>query len=187
MASPQLRPFKTVLHLSRLLTERTLIKVTVSFWLQYLIKFLACICNKALWIRTELAFAALVLELSMVPKNKSVLWRIPLTTAEGSSTIEDIDMETIGSIEIIKGPNSTSFGSGLGWRYQSVCSRDSHGWIQTKSTTTYGSFGLLKQSFSGNYGEALTKGSVNYNHLQSDGFQNSSYDRKSLTLQGQQR
>jgi iron complex outermembrane receptor protein len=36
----------------------------------------------------------------------------------------------------------------------------------------------LKQSFSGNYGEALTKGSVNYNHLQSDGFrQNSSYDR----------
>jgi hypothetical protein len=25
MASPQLRPFKTVLHLSRLLTERTLI------------------------------------------------------------------------------------------------------------------------------------------------------------------
>jgi iron complex outermembrane receptor protein len=38
------------------------------------------------------------------------------------------------------------------------------------------------------YGEALTKGSVNYNHLQSDGFrQNSSYDRKSLTLQGQQK
>jgi iron complex outermembrane receptor protein len=42
--------------------------------------------------------------------------------------------------------------------------------FQTKSTTTYGSFGLLKQSFSGNYGEALTKG-INYNHLQSDGFQ----------------
>jgi iron complex outermembrane receptor protein len=60
--------------------------------------------------------------------------------------------------------------------------------FQTKSTTTYGSFGLLKQSFSGNYGEASTKGSINYNHLQSDGFrQNSSYDRKSLTLQGQQK
>jgi iron complex outermembrane receptor protein len=40
---------------------------------------------------------------SLSTKNKSVLWRIPLTTAEGSSTIEDIDMETIGSIEIIKG------------------------------------------------------------------------------------
>jgi hypothetical protein len=32
----------------------------------------------------------------------------------------------------------------------------------------------LKQSFSGNYGEALTKGSVNYNHLQSDGFRQNS-------------
>jgi hypothetical protein len=58
----------------------------------------------------------------MVPKIKAYYEGIPLTTAEGSSTIEDIDMETIGSIEIIKGPNSTSFGSG-GWRYQSVCSR----------------------------------------------------------------
>jgi iron complex outermembrane receptor protein len=45
----------------------------------------------------------------MVPKKiKAYYEGIPLTTAEGSSTIEDIDMETIGSIEIIKGPNSTS-------------------------------------------------------------------------------
>jgi hypothetical protein len=28
----------------------------------------------------------------------------------------------------------------------------------------------FETKFSGNYGEALTKGSVNYNHLQSDGF-----------------
>jgi hypothetical protein len=34
-------------------------------------------------------------------KNKTYYEGIPLTTAEGS-TIEDIDMETIGSIEIIK-------------------------------------------------------------------------------------
>jgi iron complex outermembrane receptor protein len=39
----------------------------------------------------------------MVPKNKAYYEGIPLTTA-GSSTIEDIDMETIGSIEIIKDP-----------------------------------------------------------------------------------
>jgi iron complex outermembrane receptor protein len=94
-------------------------------------------------------------------------------------------METIGSIEIIKGPNSTSFGSGLGGvnLFAREIPMDE---FQTKSTTTYGSFGLLKQSFFGNYGEASTKGSVNYNHLQSDGFR-SSYDRKSLTLQGQQK
>jgi iron complex outermembrane receptor protein len=102
-------------------------------------------------------------------KIKAYYEGIPLTTAEGSSTIEDIDMETIGSIEIIKGPNSTSFGSGLGGVINLFAREIPMDEFQTKSTTTYGSFGLLKQSFSGNYGEAL-KGSVNYNHLQSDGF-----------------
>jgi iron complex outermembrane receptor protein len=121
-------------------------------------------------------------------KIKAYYEGIPLTTAEGSSTIEDIDMETIGSIEIIKGPNSTSFGSGLGGVINLFAREIPMDEFQTRSTTTYGSFGLLKQSFSGNYGEASTKGSINYNHLQSDGFrQNSSYDRKSLTLQGQQK
>jgi iron complex outermembrane receptor protein len=59
-----------------------------------------------------------------------------------SSTIEDIDMETIGSIEIIKGPNSTSFGSGLGGVINLFAREIPMDEFQTKSTTTYGSFGL---------------------------------------------
>jgi iron complex outermembrane receptor protein len=55
-----------------------------------------------------------------------------------------------------KGPNSTSFGSGLG-ELLSICfARDSMDEFQTKSTiTTYGSFGLLEQQ-DFNY-EASTK------------------------------
>jgi iron complex outermembrane receptor protein len=113
---------------------------------------------------------------------------ISLTTADGSSTIEDIDMETIGRIEIIKGPNSTSFGSGLGGVINLFAREIPPLEFQTKSNTTYGSFGLLKQSFAANYGNSSTMASVNYNHLQSDGFrQNSAYDRKSLTAQGKQK
>jgi iron complex outermembrane receptor protein len=121
-------------------------------------------------------------------KIKTYFEGIPLTNTEGESTIEDIDMETIGSIEIIKGPNSTSFGSGLGGVINLFAREVPANEFQTQATTTYGSFGLLKQNFSGNYGKAATMGSVNYSHLQSDGFrQNSSYDRKSLTLQGKQK
>jgi iron complex outermembrane receptor protein len=58
-------------------------------------------------------------------------------------------METIGSIEIIKGPNSTSFGSGLGGVINLFAREIPMDEFQTKSTTTYGSFGLLKQSFLG--------------------------------------
>ena len=121
-------------------------------------------------------------------KIKAYFEGIPLTTAEGSSTIEDIDMEAIGRIEIIKGPNSTSFGSGLGGVINLFAREIPTQEFQTKSNTTYGSFGLLKQSFAANYGKSSTMASVNYNHLQSDGFrQNSSYDRKSFTIQGKQR
>jgi iron complex outermembrane receptor protein len=68
--------------------------------------------------------------------------------AEGSSTIEDIDMETIGSIEIIKGPNSTSFGSGLGGvinLFAREIPMDEFRLSQPRPMA----FGLLKQSFSG--------------------------------------
>ncbi|MDG2431095.1 TonB-dependent receptor [Flavobacterium sp.] len=115
---------------------------------------------------------------------KTYLDNIPLTTAEGESTIEDIDLETIGSIQIIKGPNATSFGAGLGGIIHLLTNLGGNQKSFVKSNSTYGSFGLLKQSFSGGYAQESANGYVNYSHLQSDGFrQNSSYDRKSLHLQ----
>jgi hypothetical protein len=60
--------------------------------------------------------------------------KIPLTTAEGSSTIEDIDMETIGSIEIIKGPNSLALVLVGGYQWL-----ERFPWMNSRlSPTTYG-------------------------------------------------
>ncbi len=39
---------------------------------------------------------------------------IPLTTGDGISTMEDLDLHGIGSIEILKGPSSALYGAGLG-------------------------------------------------------------------------
>jgi iron complex outermembrane recepter protein len=39
---------------------------------------------------------------------------IPLTSAEGELTLDDIDPESLGGVEIIKGPNSSIYGAGLG-------------------------------------------------------------------------
>ena len=116
-------------------------------------------------------------------KIKSYFENIPLTTAEGESTIEDIDMENIGRIEIVKGPNSTSSGSGLGGVIHLFAKDIPAQTFALKSATTYGSYGLLKQSFSGVYSQNTIASTINYNHLQSDGFrQNSAYDRKSVSL-----
>ena len=45
---------------------------------------------------------------------------IPLTDGSGISTIEDIDLNTLGSIEVLKGPSSSVYGSGLGGTIQLI-------------------------------------------------------------------
>jgi iron complex outermembrane receptor protein len=39
---------------------------------------------------------------------------IPLTSGDGISTLEDLDLFSIGSMEVLKGPSSALYGSGLG-------------------------------------------------------------------------
>ena len=113
---------------------------------------------------------------------------IPLSSGEGETVVEDIDVATIEKIEIIKGPNSTSFGSGLGGVIH-LFSREmplmeSFG----KSTTTFGSFGLLQQRLSGGYSDSNSNLFLNYSDLQSDGYRaNSSYNRKSFNIHGSQK
>ncbi len=113
---------------------------------------------------------------------------IPLTSGDGDTTIEDIDLETIGRIEISKGPNNTSFGSGLGGVIHLFAKETPNQESFGKSSTTYGSYGLIKQSWGAGYSDANSNLFANYTHLQSDGFRdNSSYDRKSFTIHAQQK
>ncbi|MDI6032432.1 TonB-dependent receptor [Flavobacterium sp. LB2P84] len=121
-------------------------------------------------------------------KIKAYFDGIPLSSGEGETTIDDIDLASIEKIEIIKGPNSTSFGSGLGGVIQ-LFSREtplleSFG----KSTVTFGSFGLLQQRLSAGYSDSKTNVFTSFTDLQSDGFRaNSSYNRKSFNLHGKQK
>ena len=113
---------------------------------------------------------------------------IPLSSGEGETVIEDLDLASIEKIEIIKGPNSTSFGSGLGGVIH-LFSREtplleSFG----KATMTFGSFGLLQNRLSGGYSDSNTNLFSSYSDLQSDGYRaNSSYKRKSFNLHGRQK
>ncbi|RTY96065.1 TonB-dependent receptor [Flavobacterium sp. GT3R68] len=121
-------------------------------------------------------------------KIKAYFDGIPLTSAEGETTIDDIDLAAIERIEITKGPNSTSFGSGLGGVIQlfsrEIPSLESFG----KSSLTSGSFGLLQQRLSAGYSNAKYNLYSSYTDLQSEGFRdNSSYNRKSFNFHGRQK
>ncbi|RTY76394.1 TonB-dependent receptor family protein [Flavobacterium sp. LS1R10] len=121
-------------------------------------------------------------------KIKAYFDGIPLSSGDGETTIDDIDLASIEKIEIIKGPNSTSFGSGLGGVIQ-LFSREtplleSFG----KSTVTFGSFGLLQNRLSAGYSDSKTNVFASFTDLQSEGFRkNSSYDRKSFNLHAKQK
>lgn len=116
---------------------------------------------------------------------KAYFEEIPLTSGEGETALEDIDLSILRKVEIIKGPNATSFGSGLGGVIHLFGNQSADEQAFVNSSTTVGSFGLVKNSFSGQMSNASTNLYANYSQLQSDGFRaNSQYNRQSINLFG---
>lgn len=118
-------------------------------------------------------------------KIRAFYGNIPLTTGDSETTIEDIDLEAINKIEVIKGPMSSVYGSGLGGAILVEPKYTFENGHTAKVSTTVGSFGLLKNTI--NYGYNNNNGSININYhkLESDGWRdNSSYYREGVTIAG---
>jgi iron complex outermembrane receptor protein len=106
---------------------------------------------------------------------------IPLTSGDGVTSIEDIDMAAISRIEILKGPSSAVYGSGLGgtvriWPYHPVDEKFSVS--LNEEISSYGTFrSSIKSGFKTDQGSI----SLVYSNSHTDGFrQNSQYTRNSL-------
>jgi len=105
---------------------------------------------------------------------------IPLTNGVGETTLEDLDMEQIADIEIVKGPSSGFYGSGLGGVLLFNPAKPSKD--QFSQQVSVGSFQTIKYtgklSVSGqNAGHSLV-----YSHLHSDGYrENNETNRHNLT------
>lgn len=106
---------------------------------------------------------------------------IPLSTANGTSILHDIDLTTISEVKVIKGPQATEFGAGLGGviQLESVLKDQTY----AESELLFGSFDLLKQNYSLNVSEGNKRINLTYNNLSSGGFrENSNYQRESYFL-----
>jgi iron complex outermembrane recepter protein len=119
---------------------------------------------------------------------KAYLNSIPLTSGDGETVIDAIDLGAIEKLEIIKGPNATSFGSGLGgvihFRARQTPNLESFGTI----TSTYGSFGLMQQHLSAGYSDSNSNLFTSFSDLQTDGYRdNSAFSRKTINCIGTQK
>lgn len=111
---------------------------------------------------------------------------IPLTSGDSETTIEDIDLEIINQVEIIKGPLSSLYGAGLGGAILLTPKLASANGSRAAISTTHGSFGLMKNTIS--YGLNTKSGNLNlsYHKLETEGYRdNSAYNRESVTLAGE--
>ncbi|MCF8303086.1 MAG: TonB-dependent receptor [Bacteroidales bacterium] len=115
-------------------------------------------------------------------KIKAYLNEIPLTSGMGETTLEDLDLDLIDRLTVIKGPSSTTYGAPLGGVINMRISgqQQQGSFIQTKNTI--GSFGLMKNSLRAMTSGDNTSAEIAYTHLVSDGFrENDNYNRDALT------
>ncbi len=119
---------------------------------------------------------------------KAYWGQMPLTDGDGATALEDIGLNDIDRIEILKGPASSLYGAGLGGVILLHPFNPEELKRKVSIKSEVGSFGThshhaqisLKNTDSGNI--SLVGGMVN-----TDGYrQNSSYQRYNATLKGQQ-
>lgn len=116
-------------------------------------------------------------------KIKAYLNGIPLTTGDGETTVEDIDLRLVDRVEVVKGPNASSYGAGLGGAllYTTAKSKYRSSGVQMDFMT--GSFGLNRASIKLNHSDDGKNISLVANNTQSDGYRdNNSYERKSVAI-----
>jgi iron complex outermembrane receptor protein len=111
---------------------------------------------------------------------------IPLTTGDGETTIEDIDLSLISRVEILKGTNSSVYGAGLGGTI--LLSAEKSDYNKTSLGTDFfvGSYGFRRNVVNFKTGNSNANFNITYTNLHSDGFrENNQTDRQSIGLSAQ--
>jgi iron complex outermembrane recepter protein len=95
---------------------------------------------------------------------------IPVTDAEGITTMDDIDFASIGNVEITKGPTGTLYGLAIAGAVNLSTIKPTAGKTFISQDVLVGNYGL--QRYTTTFGMGAEKSSIllNYGHQKSDGF-----------------
>ena len=116
-------------------------------------------------------------------KIKAYFNGIPITNGVGETVLDSYDVEDLESIEIIKGPKATLYGTNLGGTILLNSKTPQSNGFSLKNSSTVGSFGLFKNSISSGFSDKHFTIHFNYNHMEVDGFRdNSRYQINSYVL-----
>lgn len=101
---------------------------------------------------------------------KAYFNNMPLTSADGTTILDDIDFSIIDNVEVIKGPASSQYGAGVGGTIRFYVKPPIEEGVSLEQKTTFGSFNLFQSSTKINYKKDKKSMFLNYGHIESNGY-----------------
>src|SRR5690606_16208276 len=95
---------------------------------------------------------------------------VPATLPDGQSTLDHLDLSSLGRVEVLRGPNATLYGNAAGGVLHFRTLRPSLGSIRGSLGTTAGSHGLLTVQADATGGLGSGAYRIGFNRLGYDGF-----------------
>ena len=120
---------------------------------------------------------------------RAYLGAIPLTDGEGNTDLEDVDLSTLGGVDVVRGPAATAYGAGLGGVILMQPDFDVPAGFAGNGEALAGGFGTYRLGAGLTYGTPADDHErraaalrLAYQRTQSEGFrQNDTYRRDNLT------
>ncbi len=105
---------------------------------------------------------------------------IPITSSDGVSNPEDISLEMVDRLEIVKGPASALYGSGLGGTINMFTVKSNQ--ANTKAQIHYGAFNTLKANVGQHINTNNFSLQAQFSAVNSDGYRENNHMRKRTAL-----
>lgn len=102
---------------------------------------------------------------------------IPLTDADGTTNLDEIDYATLGRIEVFRGPVSSVYGTGIGGVVNLLSEKAPQG-ISIRQSFLTGSNSLVRNTYSVGLGNEKANILFNYGQQKTDGYRMNSNSKK---------
>jgi iron complex outermembrane receptor protein len=103
---------------------------------------------------------------------------IPVTDATGTTILDDVDYSTLGRVEIIKGPNSSRYGSYIGGTVNFTTAQPTANENSVSQQVTSGTDGLLRTNSTLSHSKDGSDWVLNYGHQGYNGFRANDFSGK---------
>jgi iron complex outermembrane receptor protein len=103
---------------------------------------------------------------------------IPITDATGTTILDDIDYSTLGSVEVIKGPNSSRYGSYIGGTVNLTTARPTADQNSLSQQLLSGTDGMLSTNTTLSHSKDGSDWVLNYGHQGYNGFRPNDFSGK---------